>query len=220
MRVPSSPWQTVPLLFLDPADSDFCAFLQEAHTLVERNPALLAAIEADLDRHSLAKKALRVADAQWWAARGRRPPLEGLAPSGEPSTPLRLDVGRPRTAAYVVYLFLVGRGYFGGFKTREATTLMRESVTLRVFLANQDHPVFRSGLDHEDQSTCFVGLEVAKIVTAAHRTSVESFLARIGDPDGAPFAMMLREARYGGGAPEDRLLRRIAAFRVGLDAAA
>jgi Transposase DDE domain len=137
MNVPASPWQTVPLLFLDPADSEFCAFLQEAHTVVERNPALLAAIEADLDRHSLEKKSLRVADARWWAARGQPLPMEGLAPAGETPEPLRLGVGRPRTPAYVVYMFLVGRGYFGGFKTSEATTLMLESVTLRVFLANQ-----------------------------------------------------------------------------------
>lgn len=137
MSVPSSPWQAVPLLFLDAADSEFCAFLQEAHTLVERNPALLAAIEADLDRHGLEKKSLRVADARWWAARGQPLPMEGLAPVRETPEPLRLGVGRPRTPAYVVYMFLVGRGYFGGFKTSEASTLMLESVTLRVFLANQ-----------------------------------------------------------------------------------
>ena len=83
------------------------------------------------------KKALRVADARWWATRGLPLPLEDHAPGDTVPEPLRLGVGRPRTAAYVIYLFLVGRGYFGGFKTSEATTLMLESVTLRGFLANQ-----------------------------------------------------------------------------------
>jgi IS5 family transposase len=137
MSVPSSPLRPIPLLFLDPADSDFSAFLEEAHLLVERNPALLAAIEADLDRRSLEKKAMRIADAQWWSARNLPLPLDDQGSEGANPTSLRLGDGRPRTSAYVVYLFLVGRGYFGGFKTCEATTLMLESVTLRVLLANQ-----------------------------------------------------------------------------------
>lgn len=141
----STPFAPVPLLFLAPAlDSEFLAFLKEVHLLGAANPSIVAAIEADLDRHGQRKKALRIADAQWNEAQRQRL----CTPKGVPITPitpitvappeaLALQVGRPRTAAYVVYLFMAARGYFGGFKSATATTLMLESVTLRVFLANE-----------------------------------------------------------------------------------
>jgi len=80
-----------------------------------------------------------------------------------------------------------------------------------------EHPVFRAGLDHEDQAAFFAGLEVARIAEPSHRAAIDAFLARVDDPDGEPFSAMVRAARYGGDAPEDRLARRLAAFRRGLD---
>ncbi len=142
---PPNPFAPVPLLFLAPAlDSEFLAFLEEVYRLGAASPAIIAAIEADLDLHGKHKKALRIADAQWKEARRERL----STPEGIPITPitpitvappetLHLQVGRPRTAAYVVFLFMAARGYFGGFKSATATTLMLESVTLRVFLANE-----------------------------------------------------------------------------------
>lgn len=142
--VPITPFDPVPLLFLAPAlDSEFLAYLEEVYRLGAASPELLAAIDADLDLHGQRKKALRIADAQWNEAQRQRL----CTPEGVPIAPitpvtvlraesLHLEVGRPRTAASVVYMFLAGRGYFGGFKSAMATTLMLESVTLRVFLAN------------------------------------------------------------------------------------
>jgi predicted nucleotidyltransferase len=79
-----------------------------------------------------------------------------------------------------------------------------------------EHPVFQSGLEHEDQGAFFVGLEVASIAEHQHRTLIDVFLARVSDPDGEAFSTMLRAARYGGDAPEDCLTRRLAAFGRGL----
>lgn len=79
-----------------------------------------------------------------------------------------------------------------------------------------EHPVFQSGLEHEDQGAFFAGLEVARIVEREHRALIDTFLSRVGDPDGEAFSAMLRAARYGGDAPEDRLVRRLDAFGLGL----
>ena len=52
---------------------------------------------------------------------------------------LKLGGGRPRLSAYIVYIFLMLRGYCGGFKSNTAQVLRQESVTLTVFLGNQGH---------------------------------------------------------------------------------
>ncbi|MBM4320717.1 MAG: hypothetical protein FJ125_12360 [Deltaproteobacteria bacterium] len=137
MSYPTSPFAPVPMLFLATVDSELQAFLQEAHGLLVRNPALIARAEADLDAHGCGKKALRLADAAWRAER------TGLLPgcTSEPAViePARLTLaqGRPRTPAYVVLMAVLLRGFFGaGFKSCDATTMMQESITLRVFFAN------------------------------------------------------------------------------------
>ena len=129
-------FRAVPMLWLSPPDSELLAFLQEADRLVQREPRVLELIDRDLDRHGKLKKATRVQDAQWRAARSQSIPTVVLEPAAVEPDKLRLEVGRPRTAAYVVYMFLVGRGFYGGFKSSEATTLLQESTTLAVFLAN------------------------------------------------------------------------------------
>jgi hypothetical protein len=133
----NSPFAAVPMLFLSPPDSELLAFVKEADRLVERVPQVLHSIEQDLDRHGKLKKALRQQDAQWHEARSLGLPTVGWEPTAAEPDKLRLEVGRPRTPAYVVYMFLVGRGYYGGFKSSEALTLLQESTTLTVFLANQ-----------------------------------------------------------------------------------
>jgi len=130
-------FRAVPLLFLlPPPDSELLAFLQEADRLVEREPRVLRSIEEDLDRHGKLKKALRLLDAQWMQARSEGLPTVAMEPASVEPDKLRLEVGRPRTSAYVVYLFLVGRGYQGGFKSSETMTLLQESTTMAVLLTN------------------------------------------------------------------------------------
>lgn len=133
----NTPFTPVPLLLLAPPDSELLGFLQEAHRLVEREPEILKRIETDLDQHGKRKKGLRVQDAQWRAAKNLGLPTVGIVSSAVDPEKLRLGVGRPRTPAYVVYMFMAGRGYYGGFKSAEAGTLLLESATMMVFLANQ-----------------------------------------------------------------------------------
>ena len=163
MSVPSNVFAPVGMLFMEPPDSEFFAYLCEAQRLLEREPGILSAIEADLELHGKRKKALRLQDAQWWQARSEGLPTIGLEPLEVAPEALRLGVGRTRTPASVVYLFLAGRGYFGGFKSSEATTLLLESVTLRVFLANQ-------GMDLPGRST------LTELVNAVSSTTHERIL--------------------------------------------
>ncbi len=45
-----------------------------------------------------------------------------------------LEIGRPRTEAYIVYLFLMLRGLIGGCKDQHARLLQEESITLKLWL--------------------------------------------------------------------------------------
>lgn len=138
MTFPAAPFAATPMLLLTPPDSDLRVFLEEAHRLVVAEPALLTAIDADLDAHGKRKKALRLADARWLAARSQT--LPGVVVPCEPIDPatLTLGVGRARTPAYVVLMALLLRGYAGaGFKACDALTLMVESITLHVFFTHQ-----------------------------------------------------------------------------------
>lgn len=134
--VPASPFSPVTPLFLDPVDSDLCAFLEEVHALIQEFPSLVEAVEKDLDAHGLRKKVVRAADAEWLAS--RTPLLPGMAePAHEPNAPLALMGGRPRTPGYVVLVAVLLRGYSGaGFKSADVTSAMAESITLRVFFTN------------------------------------------------------------------------------------
>lgn len=137
MHLPTSPFDALPILFLDSADSDLREFLVEAHGLLVGCPALVASADADLDAHGCGKKALRVADAAWRAERTAFLPGAASEPTVIDPARLTLAQGRPRTPAHVVLIALLLRGYFGaGFKSCDASTMMQESITLRVFFAN------------------------------------------------------------------------------------
>ena len=47
---------------------------------------------------------------------------------------IQLETGRPRTEAYIVYLFLMLRGWCGGCKDQHARLLWEESMTLKLWL--------------------------------------------------------------------------------------
>ena len=66
-------------------------------------------------------------------------------------------------------------------------------------------------LDFEDQGAYLVGHELRGIAGPVHRERVESFVSRVADPDGVPFAQMVRawEARR-----EDAEARLEALFRA------
>ena len=75
------------------------------------------------------KKLLREADRRF--LEGRTPDLANLQielPQVE-SARMELEIGRPRLDPYVVYLFLLLRGRFGGCKAQDARLLQEESMT-------------------------------------------------------------------------------------------
>jgi hypothetical protein len=130
-KIPATPFAPLPLLFLEaPQESELCIFLKEAHQLVAEDPVIQDSIDADLDLHGQRKKALRILDKQWIESKTK--PLPALEPMtiAVAAESLLLGTGRPRTNAYVVYLFLVGRGFLGGFKSADTTTLLLESMSL------------------------------------------------------------------------------------------
>lgn len=145
----STPFAPVPILFLSAPDSKLLGLMQEAHELVEHQPRVLEAIDEDLDHHGKVKKALRLQDAEWREARSLGLPTVGWEPEAPEPDELRLGIGRRRTSAYVVYMFLVGRGYYGGFKSSDAMTLLQESTTMAVFLANTGHKMPGLSTVHE-----------------------------------------------------------------------
>jgi len=118
------------LVFLTPVESQLNDFLNEIHQIACLEPSIVERIDEDLDLHAKKKKLLRLADAEFLA--GQTPDLPKL------QLPLRerkiddieLETGRPRTDAYIVYLFLMLRGFNGGCKDQHARLLLEESITL------------------------------------------------------------------------------------------
>jgi hypothetical protein len=119
-----------------PVNSQLHEFLQESHRIVEFEPAILQRIEADLDAYGLKKKALREADRRF--LEGQTLDLPELRIELRQINPLNLEleVGRPRLEPYVVYMFLMMRGRFGGCKDQDARLLQEESITLHCWMEN------------------------------------------------------------------------------------
>src|SRR5208282_2677884 len=116
------------LVFLTPIDSQLNDFLNEIHQIAYSEPSIVERIDLDLDLHAKKKKLLFLA--------GQTPDLPKLQLQ---LRELKLDnidleIGRPRTEAYVVYLFLMLRGFNGGCKDQHARLLVEESITLRFWL--------------------------------------------------------------------------------------
>ena len=139
MTLPATPFAAIPMLLLSPAESDLRRFLEEAYDLAVQYPSILGLIDADLDAHGLRKKTLRRADRQWREAHTETLPGHKVEPAV--TAPETLGQGRPRTPAFLVLVALLLRGYFGeGFKACGAATVMLESTTLMVLLANMGAP--------------------------------------------------------------------------------
>lgn len=134
--VPPLPVHPLPRLFLMPVDSQLQQFLTESHRIVQFEPAILDRIQADLKAHGLQKKLLREADRRF--LEGQTPDLADLRIELCQVDPakMELEVGRPRLEPYLVYLFLMLRGRFGGCKDQDARLLQEESMTLHWWLEN------------------------------------------------------------------------------------
>ena len=135
-NVPALPSQPLPRLFLMPVDTLLHQFLIQAHRIVEFEPAILDHIQSDLRVHGLRKKLLRQADRRF--LEGQTPDLANLKLEWRRIDPtqIELEIGRPRLSPYLVYLFLMLRGRWGGCKDQDARLLQEESMTLHWWLEN------------------------------------------------------------------------------------
>lgn len=132
-----SPFRAVSSLLLVLPDSEFAEYCIEAHKLVEREPEILKRIDEDLDRYAREKKRLRILDKQWEERNQPALPELGIIEEEIDVNKLKLSIGHPRMSAYVVYMFMMGRGYYGGIKGSAGDVFTSESMTLRIFLENQ-----------------------------------------------------------------------------------
>jgi hypothetical protein len=122
------------LVFLTPIDSQLNDFLNEIHRIACLEPSIVERIDLDLDLHAKKKKLLRLADAEFLAGQTFDLPKLQLQLRELKIDDIELETGRPRTEAYIVYLFLMLRGFNGGCKDQHARLLLEESITLRLWL--------------------------------------------------------------------------------------
>ena len=122
------------LVFLTPVDSQLNDFLNEIHQIALFEPSIVECIDEDLDLHAKKKKLLRLADAEFLARQTLDLPKLELQLRELQIDKIQLEIGRPRTDAYIVYLFLMLRGFNGGCKDQHARLLLEESITVRLWL--------------------------------------------------------------------------------------
>lgn len=120
----------VKLLFLINPESEFSHYLEEVHRLVCREPAILKKIDADLDIYGQTKKIDRLLDKRWELSQSRLLPHIVIKESEISADDLRLQGGRPRMDAYLVYIFLMIRGFIGGVKSSIFKMFLMESKTM------------------------------------------------------------------------------------------
>jgi hypothetical protein len=122
------------LVFLTPIDGQLNDFLNEIHQIARFEPSIVERIDEDLDLHAKKKKLLRLADAEFLASQTLDLPKLQLQLRELKIDKIELETGRPRTDAYIVYLFLMLRGFNGGCKDQHSRLLLEESITLRFWL--------------------------------------------------------------------------------------
>ena len=122
------------LVFLTSIDSQLNDFLNEIHQIALFEPSIVEHIDEDLDLQAKKKKLLRLADAEFLAGQTLDLPKLQLQLRELQIDKIQLETGRPRTDAYIVYLFLMLRGFNGGCKDKHARLLLEESITLRLWL--------------------------------------------------------------------------------------
>lgn len=117
-------------------DTDLSRLIAEGFAIAEAEPLILEMIDCDRDAYALAKKRVRLEDEAWLLSRSPSLPGFDVTDDRDWSVDLELASGRPRMPAIMVLIFILCRGYYGGFKNREAATMLAESRTLEIVLAN------------------------------------------------------------------------------------
>jgi hypothetical protein len=129
------------LVFLTPINSQFNDFLNEIHQIACLEPSIVEHIDEDLDLHAKKEKA---------AAAGWCPILAGQTPD-LPKLQLQLrelnldeielETGRPRTDAYIVYLFLRVESKEGQVKYRREYAILATLFSFVVYGPSHTHEI-------------------------------------------------------------------------------
>ena len=127
--------QQAQITYLSSPETEFTEYLLEIEQLINFESLILEKIESDLNKHAKIKKHTRILDQEW----NRREQLD-IFPSEKKESPshetLSLEVGRPRMSAFVVFVFLMLRGYLTGFKSRSTQIFLSESQSIAYFLSS------------------------------------------------------------------------------------
>ena len=128
------------LLLVSPK-TEFSDYLEKIDELVEFAPEIITAINNDLDRNAKEKKRVRLADKEFYQSQTED--LPGYKSTGEivEAIDLELGTGRPRMPGYLVYVFLMVRGYKASVSDRQALTFIKESISLHVFLERRGYTI-------------------------------------------------------------------------------
>ena len=131
-------------------NSDLSALLSTALLLANAEPHLMTLIDKDLDDHGVEKKKLRIEDRLWVESQSALFPNVDSDDEEFWRSDLQLGVGRPRMPAVMVYIFILIRGYLGGFKDKKTIMLLLESRTLEIFFQNFEYksPGFSTIIDN------------------------------------------------------------------------
>lgn len=133
-------FEAAPELFITELDTKLAKIIDGALALAGHYPSILEAIQADQDRHARVQKAQRLRDRRWLANRTEQIPgfEDDLKDEWEiDEETLTLGGGRPRMPAEVCYVFMDIRGYFGSVTDSQADERIRESCTIRRYLARR-----------------------------------------------------------------------------------
>jgi len=90
------------LVFLTPIDSQLNDFLNEIHQIACFESCIVERIDEDLDLHAKKKKLLRLVDAEFLAGQTPDLPKLQLQLRELKLEEIELEIGRPRTEAYIV----------------------------------------------------------------------------------------------------------------------
>lgn len=113
-------------------NSELSKLIQEANELSQTNPEILKLIEKDLNKNGAEKKLIRLEDKRYEDMQqpSFREILQGVKITAQEVT--NLEEGRPRMKSFLVLVFLLIRGYFGGIKSNPVKTLLAESSSLTI----------------------------------------------------------------------------------------
>jgi IS5 family transposase len=118
-------------------DTDFREFLAEVEQLARLAPEILVQIEDDLDAHARHKKHLREEDRRFYESQTAELPALEIVAREMAAEDLHLGVGRPRMPAFLVYVFVMIRGFLGSLSSKPSRRFLLESMSLHDFLQSR-----------------------------------------------------------------------------------